>query len=493
MFKAFLTCCFLGAFLIFSQAPWHYLFLIFLIFPLLFITIDSKIKNKEKFRRFYRLVILLGGFLYFYYLFGFSWIISAFEYKQELEAFKYVTLFGLPLLMVLFTLPSFLFPTLFWDNKISKCISLAACLSFGEYLRSNILSGFSWNIFSHSLLFNENIMQIFSITGQYLASFLLILSTQFILFFGSKKNLFYSLILISIIPLIFVFGFYKIDKNKFVEGKRIAIIQPNISQDDKIYKKDLFETISNLTELSRHENIDLTIWPESALPILLEQNKETINLIVKNISTDSQLLVGNITYRDNSFRNSALLINNKSNIQNIYNKVHLVPFGEFIPFKNFLSNIPFIKIISGDIGFEKGQDIELVDTSVGKSRVAICYEIIFPEEINPYNKDLDLIINITNDAWFGQSSGPYQHLNIARIRAIEQGVPVLRSANTGISALIDPYGRVIEKIDLNKRGSIVSLLPKKTKKTIYSIIGDYLFFGVLILSLLILFISKRRN
>ena len=297
----------------------------------------------------------------------------------------------------------------------------------------------------------------------------------------------------SIIPLVFVFGFYKIDKNKFIEGKRIAIIQPNISQDDKIYKKDLFETISNLTELSQHENIDLTIWPESALPILLEQNKETINLIVKNISTGSQLLVGNITYRDNSFRNSALLINNKSNIQNIYNKVHLVPFGEFIPFKNFLSKIPFIKIISGDIGFEKGQDIELVDTSVGKSRVAICYEIIFPEAINPYNKDLELIINITNDAWFGQSSGPYQHLNIARIRAIEQGVPILRSANTGISALIDPYGRVIKKIDLNKRGSIVSLLPKKIKKTIYSIIGDYLFFGVLILSLLILFISKRRN
>ena len=97
MFKAFLTSCLLGVFLVFTQAPWNYLFLIFLIFPLLFITIDSKIKNQEKFSRFYRLVILLGGFLYFYYLFGFSWIISAFEYKQELEAFKYVTLFGLPI------------------------------------------------------------------------------------------------------------------------------------------------------------------------------------------------------------------------------------------------------------------------------------------------------------------------------------------------------------------------------------------------------------
>jgi len=336
-------------------------------------------------------------------------------------------------------------------------------------------------------------MQIFSITGQYLASFLLILSTQFILFYGSKKNLLYSLSLLSIIPMIYIFGIYKIDTNKFAVSERIAIIQPNVSQNDKIYKKDLSETISNLVELSRHEDIDLTIWPESALPILLEQNQETINLIVKNISTDSQLLVGNITYRKNSFRNSALLINNKSNIQNTYHKVHLVPFGEFMPFKHLLSKIPFIKIVTGDIGFEKGKDIKLIDTSIGKSRVAICYEIIFSEEINPYNEDLDLIINITNDAWFGQSSGPYQHLNIARIRAIEQGVPILRSANTGISALIDPYGKIIKKIGLNMRGSIVSLLPKKINKTIYSKIGDYLFFGVLILSLLILFISKRRN
>ena len=116
MFKAFLISCLLGTFLVFSQAPWNYLFLIFFIFPLLFITIDLNIGNQERSIRFYRLIILLGGFLYFYYLFGFSWIISAFEYKQELEAFKYITLFGLPLLMLLFTIPSFLFPTFFWDN-----------------------------------------------------------------------------------------------------------------------------------------------------------------------------------------------------------------------------------------------------------------------------------------------------------------------------------------------------------------------------------------
>ncbi|MFL2834318.1 MAG: nitrilase-related carbon-nitrogen hydrolase, partial [Alphaproteobacteria bacterium] len=129
------------------------------------------------------------------------------------------------------------------------------------------------------------------------------------------------------------------------------------------------------------------------------------------------------------------------------------------------------------------------------ARTVICYEIIFPEEINPNNNDIDAIINLTNDAWFGNSSGPYQHLNSARFRAIEQGVPVLRAANTGISAVIDPYGRVIRKINLNKSGYIVSSLPNKTKKTLYSKVGDFLFFGVLMLSVLVLLLIKmnRKN
>ena len=123
----------------------------------------------------------------------------------------------------------------------------------------------------------------------------------------------------------------------------------------------------------------------------------------------------------------------------------------------------------------------------------ICYEIIFPEEINPNNEKLDLIVNITNDAWFGNSSGPFQHFNSSRFRAIEQGVPVFRSANTGISAIIDPYGRIIDKIGLGKKGSIFSPLPKKTVETYYSKVGDLLFFGVLILTLLIMIFLKKKK
>ena len=181
--------------------------------------------------------------------------------------------------------------------------------------------------------------------------------------------------------------------------------------------------------------------------------------------------------------------------QDIYDKIHLVPFGEYMPFKNILSRIPFFKIVTGNIGFDKGDNIRAIKTPIGLVRTVICYEVIFPEEINPNNNDIDAIINLTNDAWFGNSSGPYQHLNSTRFRAIEQGVPVLRAANTGISAVIDPYGRVIRKINLNKSGYIVSSLPNKTKKTLYSKVGDFLFFGVLMLSVLILSLIKmnRKN
>ena len=164
-----------------------------------------------------------------------------------------------------------------------------------------------------------------------------------------------------------------------------------------------------------------------------------------------------------------------------------------MPFQGFLSKLPFMKIVTGDIGFESGKEINSIYTKVGNARIAICYEIIFPEEINPNNEKLDLIINITNDAWFGNSSGPFQHFNSSRFRAIEQGIPVFRSANTGISAIIDPYGRIIDKIELGKKGSIFSPLPKKTLETYYSKVGDFLFFGVLILTLLIMIFLKKKK
>jgi Apolipoprotein N-acyltransferase len=183
MLKLFLISSFLGALSNLIQAPWNFFLLIFLIFPILHLILDSKIKDQSYLQRFISLLLILGGFLYFYFLFGFSWIISAFEFRPELSSFKFITLFGLPLLMLIFISPSFVIPTIFWDTRVNKILSLASCISIGEFLRGNIFTGFPWNNFSHSLAINENLMQIFSITGQYLATFFLIVISQFLLFF----------------------------------------------------------------------------------------------------------------------------------------------------------------------------------------------------------------------------------------------------------------------------------------------------------------------
>ena len=493
MFKLFLISSFLGALSNLIQAPWNFFFLIFLIFPILHLILDIKIKDQNYSQRFISLLLILGGFLYFYFLFGFSWIISAFEFRPELSPFKFITLFGLPLLMLLFVSPSFIIPTIFWDTKINKIISLASCISIGEFLRGNIFTGFSWNNFSHSLAVNENLMQIFSLTGQYLATFFLILISQFLLFFWEEKGYFKAFILISILPAIFVYGSTRIKDNEFIDNNLIGVVQPNVLQKDKIDNPDENEILRNLIDLSNNDGASFLIWPESSIPILLQYNPKVIELIVDNLPKESEILIGNITFQGGKFKNSALLIDQGKKIRDIYHKVHLVPFGEYMPFQGFLSKLPFMKIVTGDIGFDRGEEIKSIYTKVGNARIAICYEIIFPEEINPNNEKLDLIINITNDAWFGSSSGPFQHFNSSRFRAIEQGLPVFRSANTGISAIIDPYGRIIDKIGLGKKGSIFSPLPKKTVETYYSKVGDFLFFGVLMLSLLIMIFLKKKK
>ena len=493
MLKLFLISSFLGALSNLIQAPWNFFFLIFLIFPILHLILDSKIKDQSYLQRFISLLLILGGFLYFYFLFGFSWIISAFEFRPELSSFKFITLFGLPLLMLIFVSPSFVIPAIFWDTRVNKMLSLASCISIGEFLRGNIFTGFSWNNFSHSLAINENLMQIFSITGQYLATFFLIVISQFLLFFWKDRAYFKALIFISLLPVIFLYGSIRIKDNEFIDTSLIGVVQPNVLQKDKIDNPDEYEILKNLIHLSNKEDANFLIWPESSIPILLQYNPEIIELIVDNLPKESEILIGNITFQADKFRNSALLIDQDKKIRDIYHKVHLVPFGEYMPFHDILSKLPFMKIITGDIGFDSGKEINSIYTKVGNARIAICYEIIFPEEINPNNEKLDLIINITNDAWFGNSSGPFQHFNSSRFRAIEQGIPVFRSANTGISAIIDPYGRIIDKIGLGKKGSIFSPLPKKTLETYYSKVGDFLFFGVLILTLLIMIFLKKKK
>ena len=396
--------------------------------------------------------------------------------------------------MTILSIPGFIFPAIFWGKRITNCLCLALGLALGEYLRSNLLTGFPWNLFSYALSFNEELMQTNSLFGPHVTSLLLILASfSFLLLFSHSSRL-YGLVAILILPCMFFFGHLRLMNKAELNEKTFLIIQPNIPQEEKGYSKNFPNILQNYIDLSNNGHVDLIIWPESALPILIDENKIVIDSIISALPSGTSILTGNVRLTQNGNpRNSALLIDEDSNVSTFYDKNHLVPFGEYLPLSKFLKRLKILKVLVDDLGFEKGNSREPIPTPLGAARILICYEIIFPNQIREKNNKIDLIINLTNDAWFDDGPGPYQHFTSSRFRAIEQGLPVLRSANTGISAIIDPFGRIIDKLNIKDKGYLRSSLPIKIAPTLYSKIGDFSLFVVMILYFFFLLVNFRRE
>ena len=477
-----LICLFAGSISIFSQAPFNFLPILFFSFPIFFHVIKGIGSENSFFKRLFRFIYFGSIFLYGYFFFGLFWISSAFNYREEFEGLKLLSIFGLPLLLVFLSSPGWIITAFFWGPRLQSCFAIALGVIVGEYSRSILLTGFPWNLFGHSLSFDDRAMQITSIIGVHSASFLVILSSLTPILLINKKTILPGLITAIILPLLIFYGSLRIPDQLNFSEKNFLLVQPNITQDIKLGPDSFLFSMDKLIDLSaRNRNADLIIWPESALPVLLSDNEQIRKHIMDSIDGDSSLLVGNIRIDSlKDYKNSSFLINEKGKIISSYDKVHLVPFGEYLPFSSLINKFNFLKVISTDDGFQKGSSFEPIQTPIGLARILICYEIIFSREIIRSDIKPEVLINITNDAWFDKFSGPYQHFENARFRAIEFGLPVLRSANTGISAVIGPYGRVLNKIKLGDEGVIYSSLPKEIKNTFFSKFGDF--------TLLILFI-----
>ena len=471
-----------GSLSIFSQSPWNYIVVLLVSFPILYYLLDKGNSDSSFFIKFIKFSYFGSLFLYGYFFFGLLWVSSAFSYQEDLESLKFISIFGLPLLLTIISIPGWFFTAFFWGSRLQSCLAISFGLVIGEYSRSILFTGFPWNLFGNVLSFDDRALQIISVIGIHAATFFIIIFSLTPILLFRKKTFIFGLISAMIIPSIIFYGFLRIPDNVNFSKKDFLLVQPNISQDVKMGNDNLQPLLDKFITLSSQRPIaDLVIWPESALPILLSDNKVIRKYIMNSISGDSSLLTGNIRIDEEGlFRNSSFLINEDSKIISTYDKIHLVPFGEYLPFLTAINNLKFLRAITSDDGFSRGLSYEPIQTPIGLARVLICYEIIFSREIMQSKHRPDLLINITNDAWFDNFSGPYQHFDNAKFRAIEYGLPVLRSANTGISAVIDPYGRVLEKINLGQEGSIYSFLPKKIPETFFSKFGDF--------TLLILFI-----
>jgi apolipoprotein N-acyltransferase len=365
-----------------------------------------------------------------------------------------------------------------------------------EYARGIILTGFPWSLLAYSQHKFLPLIQVVSVTGPYFISFLIVAANCVLypIFIGKikitwdlkmrrtpgtekpgKYYLIYTAVIVVLFATALLYGYRRMDTKS--EGNlKVAIIQGNIPQDvkwDETFKMKIVRTYYRKT-LEAGEGTDLVIWPETAMPFIFNDElyvNKTIKELAAALKTD--LLFGTVT-KDikGRYYNTAYIYNEAGELAGSYNKVHLVPFGEFTP---LLRYFPFMAGLTAPCGnFTSGEAHKPIETKTGKIGILICYEGIFPYITNDTVRNgAQVLVNITNDAWFGKTSAPYQHLAFYVFRAIETDRYVLRAANTGISAIIDPGGRTIQKTGIFTEDVIRGSFSLQDGQTLYVRYGDY--------------------
>jgi len=284
-------------------------------------------------------------------------------------------------------------------------------------------------------------------------------------------------------------------------------MQPNLTQDDKFNYGAKQQVMARYLALSDRamgpdasgvRDVTHLIWPESAFPFFLAREPQALAQIADLLPPGTVLIVGaarpaSAVPTPGMIRayNSIYVIDHDGSILSVYDKMHLVPFGEYLPFQDWMEKLGFVQLTKVQGGFIPGTRRAAMDIpNAPRALPLICYEAIFPEDVVTRDDRPGWIVNLTNDGWFGFSSGPYQHLQQARVRAIEQGLPVVRAANTGISAVIDPLGRVVARLGLGIEGVLDSTLPAAITPTVYARAGDLP--AAIVLAAALLLVLRRR-
>lgn len=375
-----------------------------------------------------------------------------------------------------------------------------------EYLKSKLLTGFPWENLGYSQFNNIFFIQIADVAGVFGLSFLIILlNTAFFKIISEKSKK--SFILAAIVFLVWtgtytygVLRIHQIDEAlKDAPGMDVSLIQGNIDQSIKWNENFQKETIDIYEELSlRQPSVQggLMVWPETAVPFNF-QNETDLKGRVRDLSvkTKKWFIFGSMSYATGSnstdYFNSAYLLSPQGDVSGKYDKVHLVPYGEYVPLRRVF---PFISSLAAGIGdFATGKGFYPLDMGARKIGVLICYEGILPEAGRMYKSaGADLLVNMTNDAWFGETSAPYQHLSMSIFRAVETRLYLVRAANTGISAIIDPTGKILTKTEIFKKAEIHGSVKFIKLPTFYARYGDWLV-GVSFIGLVVFFLWSLKG
>ena len=503
----------LGAITVLGFAPYNLTIINFFTFSiLLFLILEVKKKTQSKYRkkRSNRFFFYLGcAFGFGFFLLGNYWISISLTHDEMFKGLIPFALVLIPLFLSLFFGLAILLVGAFAEKNIYFILLFSLVFSIFEFLRGNLLTGFPWNLISYTWSWSVEVIQILSLIGTYSLS--LISITFFcipFLFFQKKivkKNVFFILIFLIIFVGNYSYGIFKFSNNhyKFDEKISVKIISPNFSLQDYVTKSEKFQ-IKRLIKISDPEKDKKTlfIWPEGIFyQSYLQDLKKYQDLFEDKFSENHLIILGinNFTNSNDTnsqkYFNSLIVLNHKLEILSLYNKINLVPFGEFLPFEKILSKFGFKKITQGYSSFSSG-DIRTIINLGNKFNEKsilplICYEIIYSGKIKKKNQLPDLVVNISEDAWFGRSIGPHQHFAKAIYRSIEEGIFIARSANKGISAFIDPRGKVLKSLNTGESGNIELNFPHFSQPTLFSNHGNKIFFLIILLYIFLTLIFKK--
>lgn len=411
-----------------------------------------------------------------YFVAGLWWLGNALLVEADEFAWALpLAVLGLPAFLALFYGLATSLASLLWSDGVGRLAALAFGFGLAEWLRGFVATGFPWNAIGYGAMPMPLMMQSAAIVGVSGVTTLAVFVFSVPALFGTRRGLRLGLVAgVCVLGAHLGYGAWRLTRTVIAsspEAPMVRLVQPVLDQSRKLENKDRLAileehlALSALPPQSGERRPDIIVWPETSVPFILTENQDALARIAE-VLQDGQILIAGAVRVEYAaagspprFYNSVYVIDSNGQILAASDKVHLTPFGEYVPFESWLRDWGVDNLVALPGGFSAAATHSLLTLPSGAILYPlICYEAIFPGELGDDIGRATAILNITNDAWFGDTPGPYQHFQQARIRAVENGLPLIRDANSGISAMVDPLGRIVSGLAFNRKGVVDSPL-----------------------------------
>ena len=491
-----------------SLPPYNYLIINFFTFSAFFIFLFKKSKIIQNKRLFFFYGWLFG---FGYFFSSLYWISISLTFDQNFKFLIPITIVLIPTFLgIFYGLVSLCFIILKPKKIISSFFIFSLIFGILEFIRGSILTGFPWNLIAYSFSNYTEVLSVTSIIGTYgfnLFCITLFSSPAVFILRDTRKDMGVCIFFLIMPLLFYLYGSSYKEKfnvsNKITYDYKVRAISSNIGLDrfySNIDPASVIKDLIDISEPNKNEKI-IFVWPEGIIPGISQKELIEYNSLFAESFSKNHLIVLGIngqTFRneDMNYFNTMSIYDNNLNLLNSYNKINLVPFGEFLPFENLLKTIGLRTVTNSYQSYSRGNKREIIEINKENFSLRIlpliCYEIIYSGKIFK-NSDFDLIINISEDGWFGKSIGPKQHFIHSVFRAVESGKYILRSTNNGIAAIINPLGVVEQRVKFGKSGYVDFSEGKKIQPTVFSKYGNKIFIILILLYIFLIFSFNRIN